>query len=104
MSKTDWLNDVIAEHNASVVAARNPEEKRELTQFLAVGHGCWGRGDSIRAAIKVAREQGAGRNVRFAVWKVTEGTQVDGMGYLCYQQDDHEPVNLGIFDYLGRAK
>ena len=72
--------------------------------FVAVGYGTWGRGKSIREAIKVARTQG-GRNKLFVVWSTQdEKAQVDGMGYLLTDSSLPTPENVGTFNWRGTAQ
>jgi len=97
----------VEDANASVVAARNEESKRELTHFLAVGPFAWGRGESVKEAVVQARvnvPRSFPGKPEFHVYKVSEGATVDGMGSLVYQQDDASPVFVGKFDRTARAK
>ena len=74
------------------------------THFLAVGPHCWGRAETIKEAIKVARSQ-AGRSAKlFHLYSCPDGTSVDQMGYLRFDANAPEPVHLGAFDRTGRAK
>jgi hypothetical protein len=93
--------DVREYRDAPDVAAVAP---KKLTHFLAVGAGCWGREETIRGAIKIARQQGASSKTFFNVWLTPSDAQVDGMGYIRSGADDADPIEVGKFDAQSRAK
>ena len=65
-----------------------------LTQYIAIGPFCWGRGVTRDQAMDTMRKKGRLRkNGKFAflVYKVHPDTHVDGMGELNYPAD-HPPV------------
>jgi hypothetical protein len=70
--------------------------------YLAVGTHVWGRGETIREAIKVARSQG-GRSPKFLVWSTEDpNVAVDQMGYILSGVEFAEPVKVGTFNSRGR--
>ena len=83
-------------------------------KFIAIGHGAWGKQDTIADAVAMARKHlGSARqqlkaNIpAFTVYLVHPDTTVGGMGGLTYPDPDndnrHAPIELGNFDYNAKA-
>lgn len=65
-----------------------------LTQYIAIGPFCWGRGVTRDQAMDAMRKAGGLRKngkFGFLVYKTHPDTHVDGMGALNYPAD-HPPV------------
>ena len=95
MNERADIYDVLAE-----VASIKRESR---TTYLAVGRHTWGRGSSVREAIKVARSQG-GTSPKYVVY-LSEDPQVqlNQLGYILSDAELPAPVKVGTFNARGKA-
>jgi len=73
-----------------------------LTEYIAIGPHCWGRGDNERQAVRYMMQNIPFLEVRdnkrkllhYVVYRVAPGAEVTGHGSIEYGLDDPAPVEV----------